>query len=374
MLSRARRNYRRFISVTLVGILAVALSGSDGRSASAANVLDAGRLHQQLRAYANSNVNQNDWSGGDGAASVKLPDGRMLWLMNDSFLGPVNADGSRPANIVTVHNAGVLQDASTYAFGPTLLTPTPGQPKFDFVQSPSPDTYYWLLDAVVEGNNLRVLTVEQPGDRTFVVTLSLPALTQVGERVEIPSFGKGAWARTFETSNYTYVYNTATYDDNGTPYSETYTARVPRGQLSVRSAWRYWNGTRWQAEVPGQHIGLAPLGGRLFDGMIVAQVGGKFILAGFNRPLSGEVVIARGDSPIGPFEPQVVAFDDPAIGQPCYSGELVSYSLQPHRELWKGDMTTAEFSYSVNCFGDLSALLKNVELYRPRFMELDLTA
>ena len=30
------------------------------------------------------------------------------------------------------------------------------------------------LDAVVEGSNLRVLTVEQPGDRTFVVTLSLP--------------------------------------------------------------------------------------------------------------------------------------------------------------------------------------------------------
>jgi hypothetical protein len=52
------------------------------------------------------------WSGGDGAASVLLPDGRVVWLFSDTLIGPVNADHSRPRSAVLVNNSLVVQDGT----------------------------------------------------------------------------------------------------------------------------------------------------------------------------------------------------------------------------------------------------------------------
>src|SRR6478609_2161514 len=45
----------------------------------------------------------NGWTGGDGAISYRLPDGRVLWLWGDSFLDTVYADRHRPV-IGFIHN------------------------------------------------------------------------------------------------------------------------------------------------------------------------------------------------------------------------------------------------------------------------------
>ena len=36
------------------------------------------------------------WTGGDGTRSVALPDGRILWLFGDTFLGTIRPERSRP--------------------------------------------------------------------------------------------------------------------------------------------------------------------------------------------------------------------------------------------------------------------------------------
>src|ERR1700758_1066385 len=41
-----------------------------------------------FQSYGNSGTGKS-WTGGDGTVSVALPDGRDLWLFNDSFLGKI---------------------------------------------------------------------------------------------------------------------------------------------------------------------------------------------------------------------------------------------------------------------------------------------
>src|SRR3569833_297363 len=49
-------------------------------------------------------------SGADGTSSVPLPDGRTAWVFSDTYLGPVNADGSRENGVGFVRNSLVVQD------------------------------------------------------------------------------------------------------------------------------------------------------------------------------------------------------------------------------------------------------------------------
>jgi hypothetical protein len=49
-----------------------------------------------------------DWSGGDGAYSISLPDNKVLWLFGDSMLGTINNGSAKDA--LMIHNAVALQD------------------------------------------------------------------------------------------------------------------------------------------------------------------------------------------------------------------------------------------------------------------------
>ncbi|MGM7445967.1 hypothetical protein ACPW7O_31915, partial [Streptomyces tunisiensis] len=52
------------------------------------------RLTSAFARYGDDDARTDDWTGGDGTHSVPLPDGRLLWLFSDTFLGRVH----RPPN------------------------------------------------------------------------------------------------------------------------------------------------------------------------------------------------------------------------------------------------------------------------------------
>src|ERR1700751_5623604 len=51
----------------------------------------------------------NGWTGGDGAMSYHLPDGRVMWLWGDSFLDTVYLDRHRPV-VGFIHNQLTTMD------------------------------------------------------------------------------------------------------------------------------------------------------------------------------------------------------------------------------------------------------------------------
>src|SRR5215472_12845022 len=72
--------------------------------------------------FADYGDNSGAWSGGDGAQSLLLPDGKTMWFFGDTYLGATNADYTRPPlSTGLAHNSAVLQNGST--LGPTFAQP-----------------------------------------------------------------------------------------------------------------------------------------------------------------------------------------------------------------------------------------------------------
>lgn len=53
------------------------------------------RLTGEFARYGDDSERVDDWTGGDGTHSVRLPDGRLLWLFSDTYLGAVNRPRTR---------------------------------------------------------------------------------------------------------------------------------------------------------------------------------------------------------------------------------------------------------------------------------------
>jgi hypothetical protein len=68
-------------SATLIPLLLVVLSGCEVTRDQQA--IDA------WQAYGNDNTSLTDWTGGDGAHSVRLPDKRVVWMFGDTYLGRI---------------------------------------------------------------------------------------------------------------------------------------------------------------------------------------------------------------------------------------------------------------------------------------------
>src|SRR5580692_2492595 len=64
-----------------------------------------GWLNSGLEHYADT---AGQWNSGDNAVQVALPGHRALWLFNDSFYGPVHADGTVSRNTPLVRNMLLL--------------------------------------------------------------------------------------------------------------------------------------------------------------------------------------------------------------------------------------------------------------------------
>lgn len=153
---------------------------SCGRPAKAA---DASQLDQFLATY-----------HADVASSVKLPDGRVLWLFGDTF----GADGSFRRNTAVVQNS---VDNPTF----TKLPGTFGHPH----KTGEEADWYWPGEAYIEYGKLRVLMQQYHCvnsctalddavyEGTDIVTYNLPDLTYSWTR-DLPMRQSGAhWSQVF---------------------------------------------------------------------------------------------------------------------------------------------------------------------------------
>ncbi|SED77852.1 hypothetical protein SAMN05428945_6288 [Streptomyces sp. 2224.1] len=74
-------------------------SAADCRGRRIASWSPDSRHTAEFARYGDDNTRVDDWTGGDGTHSVRLPDGRTLWLFSDTFLDriqpPPNRQGER---------------------------------------------------------------------------------------------------------------------------------------------------------------------------------------------------------------------------------------------------------------------------------------
>ncbi|MGD6755510.1 DUF4185 domain-containing protein [Streptomyces sp. BH105] len=350
------------------------------------------RLTGAFARYGDDASRLDDWTGGDGTHSVRLPDGRLLWLFSDSYLGAVNQPPNpagqphpwRTADAPFVRNSAVVTDRS-------------GTPERTLTAPLFPDTaageWRWPVAARVEKSGgkqvVRVLLwtrAKGTGSYVFgvpnateVATLSLPDLrlegiTQVLDQRQVRDPARRVLYGTtaVDHQGWTYVFGA---DDGQRATHRVYVARVPAGRLGDVRAWRYWDGKRWgtrAAPVLGDDrrrgVGTA---------FTVVRDDGTYVLFTTAAGAAGltKVTSYWACSPTGPWHGPAKAFTPPLPRDAATPSQAAAYNPQAHPALSGGGRLV--LSYDVNWLDAAPAaaqaqLSRNVSLYRPRFVSLRL--
>nr|WP_222109043.1 DUF4185 domain-containing protein [Streptomyces cupreus] len=350
------------------------------------------RLTSEFARYGDDASRTDDWTGGDGTHSVRLPDGRVLWLFSDTYLGQVYAPPNpvgesyawRDTTAPMVRNSAVVMRDGR-------LESTLPAPLF---ADPAPGQWRWPVAARVEPRSpgsseqvLRVLLwVRTSGQApwiygvptaTEVATVSLPDLRVEStmkvfdqQLVADPSRRVLFGTTLVEEDGWTYVFGGDDGRAVSRPASRAYVARVPEGGLADPGAWEYWDGEEWAAGARPRAV----LGDERRTGVgsafSVVREGRTYVLFTMAAGGAGLTTVTSywSCSPTGPWHGPAKDFS-PALPD----GQVAAYNPQTHPELSEDGRLV--LSYDVNWLetnGAAANLSRNVSLYRPRFVSLRL--
>lgn len=323
-----------------------------------------------LNSYSDSG---QGWTGGDSTYSVRLPGGRTAWIFSDTFLGPVNSDGSRPLTTPFVNNSFVIQR------GGRLKTVTGGTRSEPTALVPPPSNgWYWFGAAGTSraGHNLDVSTLQfertGPGQWDWRWTANHLArfdsrTLKLKKLVLLPSAANIQWsAWLLRDRGYTYIYGV---EDLGASKYE-HVARV-RGDDLTAKPWQYWTGTAWSSDETKS--------ARVLEGVAnehsVTRWGDGYLLVTHDTTelFSKRVIGYFGCSPTGPFVNPVELYQTPETGTTgSYGdGDIITYNSHDHPDLRRGNSLLV--SYNVNSLDPNVDLYADVSIYRPRFVRVALT-
>ena len=355
-------------------------------------------------AYGDGATAGPQWAGGDGTHSVRLPDGRTLWLFDDTLLGPVRPPDIAhpgtwsPPGSPGVANSAVIQSAPRD--GARLVRTIIGGP--DPVRSWIPGehddgAWNWPVAGLVDTADgrpvLRVLAhhttngrqqyVFGIGQYTLVRTYALPSLRLLGEvTLPIPRAGPAQrvlyGTTTLADARYFYVYGNNAPPDGR---AALYLARVPRGAVDRPEAWRYWDHGRWRTSpararpLPAAHDDVAPVS----TGFGVVRRGHTYVLFSMRTDprvsggIVGEITASWGCTPAGPWHGAYHVYTPPEAVGGGRTHTMIAYNPQAHPALTTG--AGVSLSYDLNDAAGMNGLanVKNdLSLYRPRFLHVRL--
>lgn len=348
------------------------------------------------------------WIGGDGAATVALPDHRVLWLCGDSGVGRVENGRYGPGSTL-VNNAAAVHDAGDVPPEAASVRFAWGRPSVEgkqtalFVPAHS-DEWYWPAgggavfhqngpklvlfmsriyhprpqdDSIwnFDGRGSDLLWIENPGpDPGAWTAQAVPTPGAASAEGPKPdrriSWGTSAWARDTGRSTELYVFGVDTTDPMN---KKAILALVDGAGARDVSKWRFW-----VAGAPGHWSpnlsDAAAVAENVMDEFSVSAVGAprgpasRFVMV-YSEPMLGRRVMARTAPHItGPWGPPVAVYTCPEPGE---DARLMVYSAKAHPELSReGELL---ISYCVNS-SDFWHMLSDASIYRPRFIRVPIAA
>jgi len=326
-------------------------------------------LTEQFTTYADTG---GEWTGGDSTYSLPLRGGKTGWFFSDSFLGTVDADGSRPTDSPFVNNSVVVQTSKGLS---TITGGTPDAPAG--IIPPEPDgKWYWIGNPTPgEKHTVQVplLQFEKTGPNPFdfrwtanrLATLDDETL-QLQSIVDLPSetgINWGSW--TLQEGQTTYIYGIA--DPEGVRSS--YVART-QGKDALAGDWTFWNGTDWVAD----EAAAVPVVPYVANEFSVAKFRDGYLLItqDTSELFSTRIVARTSCSPTGPFSEPVEVYRTPETGLlgSYEDADVFTYNAHEHPQLRHGNSLLV--TYNVNTFDNVGDVYDDASIYRPRFVDVEL--
>ena len=317
------------------------------------------------------------WQAGDVPQRYPLPDGRVLWVLNDSFVNAAAPEGRLTSSSVFVHNVAVVQQGAcfTVVTGPppdssAPATADPPLPTSFLGVGESNQKWWWFHGGMVVGDELRVVVSEmrQSGPVGWTIAFA-PASTWIATydwrtlelRSLVPAPDSGVPVYGFSMASdgaWTYLFGQA--DELRFPAGSKVNtvARVPRGALGAQP--QYWDGTAWQGDAA--RAASISTNGTWSHRMRVVFTGERWIAVAKEDDFFGaDTIVLEAPVPEGPW---VVTMRVPAL--PARPGDTVTYDATPiYAPI--GDTLTIVWSNNVL---DYALAAADPSLYRPTFTDL----
>lgn len=352
------------------------------------------------------------WTGADGAGTIVLPDGRILWLYGDTWMGEVRA-GKHVAsklvnNTIAVHplpKSGLYEQEPAIEFHSGAADPTTGKPTAWLVPTPqscgeASGCWFWPVGggAVVQGVDARprlafflwsvARTKEDRGIWSFrtvggvlatVDDISAPVGQWRVDQHQLPharsrgeggamhdvSWGQAALRHVDCGREFLYVYGLR----SSPPFaSQLIVARVPAENLLDFDQWRFLAGPdQWSGEVER----AVPLADGVPSEFSVERLDreGKqplYLMVQSELPLQPRILMRTAPSPIGPWSKPKPIFTVPELAR---NKSYFTYAAKGHLALSRpGELL---ITYVVNAT-DFQAMIEDADIYRPRFIRVPL--
>lgn len=322
--------------------------------------------------YNNFFIRNSGWNGADGAYSLLLPDGRILWSFGDTFYGEIDPGRIRDgAKNVMVRNSFLVQaaiDSDKFeSLNPGNLKET--KTLIRYKDEDEQKYWYWPLDATVYNNQVQMtlMRMKQVGEGMWgfaaqavdLAIFSLPELELTEIKYDKVKGDIALGSAICEANDgYTYL-NGSTRTGLTT---NLHVARAANGNLN--QPWQFWNGESWQDE-PSEfaiHHDVSSM-------FSVWQEDDRFYLFTQESNLGRKLFLFESESPLGPFSNKIMLYEVP---EKDGAGDMFSYNAIVHPELsGKGELMV-NYSKNPHNFWDNFNKPGSADLYRPVFIRINL--
>ncbi len=325
------------------------------------------KVTEAFRAFGNGGggwPNHGGWAASDGVYSTTVRGHDVVWLMNDTFLGPVNADESM-TEPGFIHGSIVLGGRD--GLPDTTITGGTREEPHSIADPPGAvdgDPWYWNGDGVVDGGKLKVFEYrtgktdgEPPWNFGWISTDIVTYSKDFKVEDVTTTYGKAggvSWGTELvKCSRYTYVY--------GVKDNAIHLARARSGHLT-RPDWEFWTAAGWSSDSDA----TVPITTDVGASYSVTPMNGQFVLTTTSAAIftDHKIYVATAPTPTGPFGPRTAVYTAPEGGV----GNLYApYNVAAHPTISKpGELV---ISYNVNSQkGD--DLLADANNNRPRFVTI----
>lgn len=326
-------------------------------------------LTHRFTDFANT-TERNGWTGGDTTHAVDLP-GKRVWIFSDTFLGPVNADGSRPKDTPFINNSFVVQR------GPHLDTVHGGTVSDPDGLLPPDENGWWWFGAATANRAERSLDViaiqfAKTGDGPLDFAWQRTALARFDQRtldlqelIPLPSDSDVTWSSwVSRDSAHTYIYGT---EDRG---AEKFMHIARTAGPGLDADWEYWTGSDWSND---ETDSVRVLQGVSNEYSVTPFAGGYLLVTHDTlEPLSAKIKAYFSCSPTGPFVNPINLYSTPETGADGSYGNpnIWTYNAHEHPDLRHGNRLLV--TYNVNSFDPNVDLYADASIYRPRFVDITL--
>ena len=339
---------------------------------------------------------KSGWFGADGIFAIPLngtdnetakPSTETMLIFSDTMIGEISDSTLQPGAVMVNNTVAYLKGSEPKEENIEFqwAKNEEGKPKSLFSpNTPSAEEgdYYWLGDGFLNTaldsiyifayrmhngipNEANGWSFKEMGTNLIALPADSRPPFKNQRQIETPlrfedgGFGAGIFVNTKESGapnpdGYIYVYGNR---------KGLMVARVLPEDFENFSAWRFWDGEGWNADMQ-QIANVAPNVSNELS--VTALPDGRYALVFTLDGINPTVGLRLGRTPYGPFGPVIEVYEAKEMQQKNY----ITYNAKAHPNLSApGELL---ISYNVNAFDFSNELKANPNLYRPRFIKLKL--